>query len=53
MSQVIYPKLMTKAKYWQCVRIDAGGNRRILEIAPAKAFLASAFSEFPYNWSLD
>ncbi|MDF5732391.1 MAG: hypothetical protein PUP92_31420 [Rhizonema sp. PD38] len=40
---------MTKSKYWQCVRIDAAGNRRILEIAPAKAFLASAFSEFPYD----
>ena len=40
---------MTKSKYWQCVRIDAGGNRRILEIAPAKAFLASAFGEFPDN----
>jgi HPt (histidine-containing phosphotransfer) domain-containing protein len=40
---------MTKSKYWKCVRIDAAGNRQILEIAPAKAFFASAFGEFPSN----
>ncbi len=39
---------MTKSKYWRLVRIDAAGNRKILEIAPAKAFFASAFNEFPY-----
>ncbi len=39
---------MTKSKYWRLVRIDAAGNRKILEIAPAKAFFARAFNEFPY-----
>ncbi len=29
------------------MRIDALGNRQILEIAPAKAFLASVLAEFP------
>ncbi|MBD2771958.1 hypothetical protein [Iningainema tapete] len=36
---------MTKSKYWRLVRIDAAGNRQILEILPAKAFLASALAE--------
>jgi HPt (histidine-containing phosphotransfer) domain-containing protein len=40
---------MTKSKYWKCVRIDAAGNRQILEIAPAMTFFANSFTEFPYN----
>lgn len=37
---------MAKSKYWELVRIDAAGNRQILEIAAAKEFFTSAFSEF-------
>ncbi|MBR8835342.1 MAG: hypothetical protein DSM106950_15275 [Stigonema ocellatum SAG 48.90 = DSM 106950] len=36
---------MAKSKYWKCVRIDALGNRQILEIAPAKAFVASVLAD--------
>jgi len=37
---------MAKSKYWKLVRIDAAGNSQILEIAAAKVFFTSAFSEF-------
>lgn len=34
------------SRYWTLVRIDAAGNRRIEEIAPAKAFFLASFPEF-------
>jgi hypothetical protein len=34
------------SKYWQLVRIDASGKRKIREIPAAKAFFAETFGEF-------
>lgn len=33
------------SRYWKLVRIDAAGNRKIEEIAPAKAFFLASFPE--------
>ncbi len=44
---------MAISKYWKLVRIDAAGNRQILEIAAAKEFFTSAFSEFSSSDDVD